>query len=76
MNFYYAAIFLVLSVILQAVWIRIQRHIHLTQQQKSYGVNIEVEIKSATPSMGGVVFLCLAIIALIVDFSFDSLIFW
>ena len=76
MNFYYAAIFLVLSVILQAVWIRIQRHIHLTQQQKSYGVNIEVEIKSATPSMGGVVFLCLAIIALILDFSFDSLIFW
>ena len=65
-----------MSLALQYIWIKIQRHIHLTQQQKSYGVNIEVEIKSATPSMGGVVFLCLAIIALILDFSVDSLIFW
>ena len=76
MKFLYALIFLVLSLILQYIWIKIQRHIHLTQQQKSYGVNIEVEIKSATPSMGGVVFLCLAVIAIILDFSVDSLIFW
>lgn len=76
MKFLYALIFLVMSLALQYIWIKIQRHIHLTQQQKSYGVNIEVEIKSATPSMGGVVFLCLAIIALILDFSVDSLIFW
>ena len=76
MKFLYALIFLVLSLVLQYIWIKIQRHIHLTQQQKSYGVNIEVEIKSATPSMGGVVFLCLAVIAIILDFSVDSLIFW
>ncbi len=76
MKFLYALIFLVLSLVLQYIWIKIQKHIHLTQQQKSYGVNIEVEIKSATPSMGGVVFLCLAVIAIILDFSVDSLIFW
>ena len=76
MKFLYAIIFFVLSLVLQYIWIKIQRHIHLTQQQKSYGINIEVEIKSSTPSMGGVIFLCLAVLALIFDFTLDSLIFW
>ena len=75
-NFYTGIIFFALSLILQYVWIKIQRKIHLTQHQKEYGVNIDVEIKSTTPSMGGVVFLCLGIIAFVTDFSFDSFLFW
>ena len=69
-------IFFALSIILQFIWIRIQNRIHITQQQKWYGVNIDNEIKSKTPSMGGVVFLCLGLLAVIIDFSFESFIFW
>ncbi|MBQ6773412.1 MAG: phospho-N-acetylmuramoyl-pentapeptide-transferase [Synergistaceae bacterium] len=69
-------IFFVLSIVLQFIWIKIQNRIHITQQQKWYGVNIDNEIKAATPSMGGVVFLLLALLAMIIDFSFDSFIFW
>lgn len=71
-----ALIFFTLSVILQYFWIKYQRHIHLTQIQKSYGVNIDTEIKAKTPSMGGVIFLLLGIVALLMDFSVDGLIFW
>ena len=71
-----ALIFFALSVILQYFWIKYQRHIHLTQIQKSYGVNIDNEIKAKTPSMGGVIFLLLGLIALLMDFSLDGLIFW
>ena len=69
-------IFFVLSIVLQFIWIKIQNRIHITQQQKWYGVNIDNEIKEATPSMGGVIFLCLGLLAMIIDFSFDSFIFW
>ena len=76
MKFYTGLIFFVLSIILQFIWIKYQRRKHLMNQQKWYGVNIDVEIKEATPSMGGVVFLCMGILALILNFSLNSLIFW
>lgn len=76
MKFFTGLVFFVLSIILQFLWIKIQKHIHLTQQQKAYGVNIDNEIKSSTPSMGGVVFLCLALVAVITNFSWDKLLFW
>ncbi len=69
-------LFFVLSLLLQVFWIRIQRRMSLTQAQKSYGVGIDVEIKAATPSMGGVVFLVLGSLALLMDRSLDSLILW
>ena len=76
MKFLTAAIFFALSVILQHFWIKCQQKIHLTQQQKWYGVNIDNEIKAATPSMGGVIFLLLGGLALLMDFSVDGVIFW
>ena len=76
MKFLTAAIFFTLSVILQHFWIKCQQKIHLTQIQKWYGVNIDNEIKSATPSMGGVIFLLLGVLAMIMDFSVDGVIFW
>ncbi|MBQ3403628.1 MAG: phospho-N-acetylmuramoyl-pentapeptide-transferase [Synergistaceae bacterium] len=71
-----AITFFTLSITLQYFWIKYQRHIHLTQIQKWYGVNIDNEIKAATPSMGGVVFLCLGVLGLAWDFSLDAVIFW
>lgn len=77
---FYGALFFLLSVLLQYFWIKIQRRESFTQAQKSYGVNIDVEIKAATPSMGGVVFLVLAFFALILNlfmgFSANAFIFW
>ncbi|MBQ6774840.1 MAG: phospho-N-acetylmuramoyl-pentapeptide-transferase [Synergistaceae bacterium] len=75
-KFLIAFSFFALSVALQYFWIKFQRHEHLTQQQKTYGVNIDVEIKSKTPSMGGVIFLVMSLVALCVNFSLDSFIFW
>lgn len=76
MKFLTAITFFALSVILQHFWIKYQQKIHLTQIQKWYGVNIDSEIKAATPSMGGVIFLVLGIFALMIDFSAESLVFW
>ncbi|MBQ9433758.1 MAG: phospho-N-acetylmuramoyl-pentapeptide-transferase [Synergistaceae bacterium] len=76
MNFLTGAVFFGLSLILQHYWIKYQRRIHLTQIQKWYGVQIDTEIKAATPSMGGVVFLWLGILAVIVNHSVESLLFW
>ena len=76
MRFLTGLLFFALSLILQFIWIKIQRRIHITQQQKWYGINIDNEIKSATPSMGGVVFLCLALISLCINPSWPALIFW
>lgn len=76
MKFITAISFLTLSVALQFFWIKYQRRVHLTQIQKWYGVNIDTEIKAATPSMGGVVFLLLGLLAILVDFSVDNVIFW
>ena len=75
-NFLIAVIFFTLSIIFQYFWIKFQRREHLTQQQKTYGVNIDVEIKSKTPSMGGVIFLFMSLIALCLNFSLNSFIFW
>ena len=69
-------LFLVLSLVLQGLWIRAQRRMSLTQAQKSYGVGIDVEIKASTPSMGGVVFLVLAVLALSLDWGLEGLLFW
>ncbi len=76
MKFLTGLMFFALSVILQYIWIKIQRHIHLTQQQKWYGINIDNEIKAATPSMGGVVFLLLGVLALALNHSWEGLLFW
>ena len=75
-KFLIAFSFFALSVALQYFWIKFQRHEHLTQAQKTYGVNIDVEIKSKTPSMGGVIFLAMSLVALAFNFSLNSLIFW
>ena len=76
MKFLTAVIFFTFSAVLQYFWIKYQRRAHLTQIQKSYGVNIDTKIKEKTPSMGGVVFLALGILAAITDFSVDNVIFW
>ena len=76
MKFLTGAVFFALSLILQYFWIKYQQRIHLTQIQKWYGVKIDTEIKAATPSMGGVVFLCLGILAVILNHSLESLLFW
>ena len=76
MMFMTGLIFFVLSLGLQFIWIAIQRHIHLTQAQKWYGVNIDNEIKAATPSMGGVIFLLQGLLALIISHSWEGLLFW
>ncbi|MBQ6908671.1 MAG: hypothetical protein IJQ29_01015, partial [Synergistaceae bacterium] len=53
-------LFFVLSLSLQQFLIKFQLIEHFIQAQKSNGVKIYNEIKAATPSMGGVVFLVLA----------------
>ena len=76
MNFLKGAVFFALSLILQHFWIKYQKRIHLTQIQKWYGVQVDTEIKAATPSMGGVVFLWLGILAVILNHSYESILFW
>ena len=76
MNFLTGLLFFALSLILQYVWIKYQRHEHITQQQKWYGVKIDTEIKEKTPAMGGVIFLALGILAAIMNHKWDSLLFW
>ena len=76
MRFLTGLLFFALSVVLQYIWIKIQNRIHLTQQQKAYGVNIDTEIKAKTPSMGGVVFMCLGVLAVMMKPSWEALLFW
>ena len=57
--------FFLLGLLLQRVWIGVQRRWSVGQAQKSYGVGIDVEIKAATPPMGGCVFLLMALLALL-----------
>ena len=76
MSFIIGLLFFALSLGLQYAWIKYQRHEHITQQQKWYGVKIDTEIKEKTPSMGGVIFLCLGILAVIINHSLESLVFW
>ncbi|MDR3264402.1 MAG: phospho-N-acetylmuramoyl-pentapeptide-transferase [Synergistaceae bacterium] len=61
---------------LQYAWIRVQRRLRVTQAQKSYGVGIDVEIKASTPTMGGVVFIALALAALPAKHDAEALLFW
>ncbi|NLL36816.1 MAG: phospho-N-acetylmuramoyl-pentapeptide-transferase [Fretibacterium sp.] len=68
--------FFVAGVVLQKLWLELQRRWKLSQAQKSYGVGIDVPIKESTPSMGGVVFLVLALAALFISRSLDDLLFW
>ncbi|MDR1730971.1 MAG: phospho-N-acetylmuramoyl-pentapeptide-transferase [Synergistaceae bacterium] len=65
-----------LEVLLQDIWIRVQRKRRVTQLQKSYGVGIDVEVKAATPMMGGVVFMVVALAACLVRRDSESLFFW
>ncbi|MBQ7220034.1 MAG: phospho-N-acetylmuramoyl-pentapeptide-transferase [Synergistaceae bacterium] len=76
MSFFIAIAFFTLSVCLQYVWIKYQRREHITQQQKWYGVKIDTEIKEKTPSMGGVIFLVLGVLACAINHKWDSLMFW
>lgn len=66
----------VLGCALQHFWIIVQRRLKVTQVQKSYGIGIDVEIKASTPHMGGVVFVFLAVSVLLVQHSFEALLFW
>ena len=68
--------FFLLGLLLQYVWIGVQRHWSVGQAQKSYGVGIDVEIKAATPPMGGCVFLLMALLALLVAWGSEALMFW
>lgn len=68
--------FFLLGVLLQYVWIGVQRRLSVVQAQKSYGIGIDVEIKAATPPMGGCVFLVLALLALVTTWGGEALLFW
>ena len=68
--------FFLLGLLLQHVWIGVQRRLSVVQAQKSYGVGIDVEIKAATPPMGGCVFLALALLALVPMWGDEGLLFW
>lgn len=68
--------FFLLGLLLQRVWIGVQRRWSVGQAQKSYGVGIDVEIKAATPPMGGCVFLLMALLALLATWGSEALVFW
>lgn len=68
--------FFILGLLLQRVWIGVQRRWSVGQAQKSYGVGIDVEIKAATPPMGGCVFLFMALLALLATWGSEALVFW
>ena len=68
--------FFLLGLLLQRVWIDVQRRWSVGQAQKSYGVGIDVEIKAATPPMGGCVFLFMALLALLATWGSEALVFW
>jgi phospho-N-acetylmuramoyl-pentapeptide-transferase len=72
---------LVLEVSLQHFWIGTQSRFRVTQAQKSYGVGIDTEIKAATPAMGGLVFIGMALLffsadCLLTDRGGESALFW
>lgn len=68
--------FFILGLLLQRVWIGVQRRWSVGQAQKSYGVGIDVEIKAATPPMGGCVFLFMALLVLLATWGSEALVFW
>jgi phospho-N-acetylmuramoyl-pentapeptide-transferase len=52
---------------LQNILISVQHRLRVSQVQKSYGVGIDVEIKAATPTMGGVAFIVMAFAAIVAE---------
>lgn len=58
----WAVVIFAVEIVLQHAWIWVQNSgkLSLFQEQKSYGPQIDVEQKTKTPSMGGVVFLVIA----------------
>ncbi|MDR3231772.1 MAG: phospho-N-acetylmuramoyl-pentapeptide-transferase [Synergistaceae bacterium] len=72
----YGIVSFLLGLALQYVWIRAQRKLRVTHAQKSYGVGIDVEVKASTPTMGGVVFIVLALAALLAKHDAEALLFW
>ena len=52
---------------LQSILISVQRRLRVSQAQKSYGVGVDVELKAATPTMGGVAFIVIAFAAIIAE---------
>ena len=68
--------FFLLGLILQYIWIGVQRRLSVVQAQKSYGVGIDVEVKAATPPMGGCFFLVLALLALFPTWGVEGALFW
>lgn len=65
-----------IEIILQSFWIMLQKSgkLNAYQQQKEYGPRIDMEKKSSTPSMGGVVFILLAFLLCL--FSDDGIALW
>ena len=61
---------------LQFFLIKLQRRFQMTQVQKSYGVGIDVEVKGSTPTMGGLVFMATALVALGVRGGAEAFFFW
>ena len=61
-NFYIGIVVFLVEIMLQSFWIRLQRSgfVKAFQKQKSYGPSI-VEKKASTPSMGGIVFIVMAV---------------
>lgn len=62
MDIYIGVAVFLSEIILQSCWIRLQNSgkLNFSQKQKEYGPRVEVEVKGATPSMGGVVFILIA----------------
>ena len=56
--------------------IGLQLHLRVSQVQKSYGVGLDVEVKGATPTMGGLSFILTAIVALLTQRNSEALFFW
>jgi phospho-N-acetylmuramoyl-pentapeptide-transferase len=62
--------------VLQYLLICVQRYLRMTQVQKSYGIGVDVDLKSATPTMGGIAFAVAASVALGAQFEAKALLFW
>lgn len=51
-----------MEIVLQGFWLRILQRGHINQILKSYGPQNHIEMKKGTPTIGGVVFLAIAMI--------------
>ena len=64
------------TAVLVHLLIGLQLRLRMNQVQKSYGVGLDVEVKGATPTMGGLSFILAAIVALLTQRSSQALFFW